>query len=527
MKILLADAVAPECERLLEKAGLQVDNRPGLPLNEKLVAVSDAVGMVVRSATTVDAAMMDAAPNLKVIGRAGSGVDNIDVEAATARGILVMNAPGENTLSAAEHAVSLLLSLCRNIPDASARMRSGEWSKKGLMGVELVDKTIGVIGLGRIGQAVARSVQGLGMRVIGYDPFLPAEVAESLGIELLELDEVWPQVDFVSLHTPLTERTHHLVNAEVLAAMKPGARLVNAARGGLIDENAMLVALDSGHLAGAALDVYEQEPLPSDSPLRTHPKMVLTPHLGASTGEAQEKVAVRIAEQIGAFLKEGAVRNAVNSFSVDGPTATKLEPWLRLATSLGRLHANFLDGSISGIEIECSGDLLELPTTAVTSAVLHGFLEVLMSRNINLVNAVSVAHENGYRIAEVQGTDTVGFAGLLKVTIEADGVKHVVAGSVIGHNKPKLVQVDHFYLETQLKGWMLFSRNLDQPGRLAALAGELAGHGINVANLALGRDADLNKAFNAFQLDQEPSAELRDSLLALDGVEWVCAVDFK
>jgi len=527
MKILLADAVAPDCKRLLEHAGLEVDDRPGLPIDEKLAAVENAVGLVVRSATTVDAAMMEAAPKLRVIGRAGSGVDNIDVEAATARGILVMNAPGENTLSAAEHAVSLLLSLCRNIPDANARMRGGEWSKKGLMGVELVDKTIGVIGLGRIGQAVARSVQGLGMRVIGYDPFLPTEVAESLGIELMELDEIWPQVDFISLHTPLTERTHHLIDADVIASMKPGARVVNAARGGLVDEAAMLAALDSGQLAGAALDVFEQEPLPADSPLRDNPKLILTPHLGASTDEAQEKVAVRIAEQMAAYINDGAVRNAVNSFSVDAPTAAKLEPWIRLATSLGRLHANFLGGPITSVEIECSGELLDLPTAAVTSAVLHGFLEVLMSRNINLVYAASVAHENGYRIAEVQGTDTVGFAGLLKVTVEADGERHVVAGSVIGHSKPKLVQVDHFYLETLLTGWMLFCRNIDQPGRLAALAGELASHGINVANLALGRDPDLHKAFNAFQLDDEPSPELRNALMELDGVEWVCAVDFK
>lgn len=527
MKILLADAVAEECGRILEDAGFVVDNRPGLPSDEKMKAVADAVGLVVRSATTVDASMMDAAPGLKVIGRAGSGVDNIDIQAATERGILVMNAPGENTLSAAEHAVSLLLSLCRNIPAADARMKNGEWNKKGLMGVELADKTIGVIGLGRIGQAVARRMQGCGMKVLGYDPFLPQDVADGLGIELLELDEIWPRIDFLTLHTPLTERTHHLVNAKVLATCKPGLRLVNAARGGLVDEAAMLKSLDAGHLAGAALDVYEQEPLPADSPLRSHPKLVLTPHLGASTDEAQEKVAVRIAEQMSAYLKEGVVRNAVNSFSVDGPTAIKLEPWLRLATSLGRLHANMLQGSISKIEIECAGALLDLPMAAIKSAVLHGFLEVLLSRNINLVNAVSVAHENGYSIAEVQGTDTVGFAGLLKVSLVNNGEKSVVAGSVIGHDKPKLVQVDRFYLETKLKGSMLFIRNLDQPGRLAAITAVIADHGINLANLALGRDVDLDKAFNAIQLDQVASPELRKALLGLDGVEWACAVDFE
>lgn len=526
MKVLLADKVAVECVALLEKGGMTVDNRPGLPHDEKMAAVADAVGLVVRSATTVDAAMMDAAPLLRVIGRAGSGVDNIDVEAATERGILVMNAPGENTLSAAEHAVSLLLSMCRNIPEAQARMRAGEWSKKGLMGVELVDKTVGVIGLGRIGQAVASRLKGFGMRVLGYDPFLPPEVADGLGIELLELEDIWPQVDFVTLHTPLTDRTRHLINAEVLAAMKPGVRIVNAARGGLVDEAAMLESLDANHLAGAALDVYEQEPLPKDSPLRSHAKVICTPHLGASTGEAQGKVAVRIAEQINAYLNEGAVRNAVNSFSVEGPMATRLTPWLRLGESLGRLQAKFLNGPVTEISMECSGDLLDLPKQAVHAAVLHGFLQVLLSRNVNLVNAMSIAKENSYRIVEVQGNDTVGFAGLLKVCVEAGGNKHVLAGSVIGHDKPKLVQVDRFYFETELKDWMLFVRNRDQPGRLAAITRVLAEHELNVANLALGRDEELGMAFNAVQLDHEPNGELSKALLALDGVEWHCAVGF-
>ncbi len=527
MKIFLADAVAPECANILAAAGFAVDDRPGLSNQEKIEAVHDAVGLVVRSATQVDAAMMDAAPQLRVIGRAGSGVDNIDVDAATQRGILVMNAPGENTLSAAEHAVSLLLSLCRNIPAADARLRQQGWSKKGLMGVELVGKTIGILGLGRIGQAVAQRMQGFGMKVVGYDPFLPPEVADKLGIQLLSLEELWPRVDFLSLHTPLTDRTHHLLDADVFAAMKPGARLVNAARGGLIDEASMLEALQTGQLAGAALDVFEQEPLPANSPLCQQPNLILTPHLGASTGEAQEKVAVRIAEQMAAYLHAGEVRNVVNSFSVDGATAARLEPWLRLARSLGQLHASFLEGAATKIEVECAGELLELPTSAVTSAVLEGFLQSLLSRSINQVNAMSVAKECGYRIAEVQGTDTVGFAGLLKVSVEStNGHNRVVAGTVIGHDKPKLVQVDHFYFETQLKAWMLFCRNLDQPGRLAAIAALLANHGINVANLALGRDPDLHKAFNAFQLDQAIPPELTQSLLGVDGVEWACAVDF-
>jgi D-3-phosphoglycerate dehydrogenase / 2-oxoglutarate reductase len=520
MKILLADAVATECADTLQSAGLTVDDRPGLNDADKLAAVADATGMVVRSATTVTAEMMDAAPELKVIGRAGSGVDNIDVAAATERGILVMNTPGENTLSAAEHAMAMLMAMCRKIPAADARLRGEGWSKKGLMGVELIGKTIGVIGMGRIGQAVAKRCRGFGMKILAYDPFLPPEVAENLGVEMAELDEIYPRVDFITLHTPLTDRTRHLLNTETLAQCKKNVRLINCARGGLIDEQALLEALESGHVAGAALDVFEQEPLGADSPLLQHPNLIVTPHLGASTAEAQEKVALRVAEQIAAYLNDGAVRNAVNSFSVDGDTAARLAPWQNLAESIGKLHAELLQNPCNGIEVEVAGDLLDLPSQPITNSVLHGFLAEVLSQNVNAVNAASIAQEHGIKVSETKGTSTDGFTGLLSVRIYSKDEHYTLAGSLFGHERPMLVRVDGFVLESLLKSHMLFCCNEDLPGRLAAISAIISNHGINIANCALGRDANKKLAVDTFQLDEPlPTAALKE-LRALDGVRW-------
>ena len=519
MKIFLADAVAAECGDVLTNAGLTVDNRPGLDADDKLAAVAEATGMVVRSATTVTAEMMDAAPNLKVIGRAGSGVDNIDVTAATERGILVMNTPGENTLSAAEHAMAMLMAMCRKIPAADAQLRDG-WSKKGLMGVELIGKTIGVIGMGRIGQAVAKRCRGFGMKILAYDPYLPPEVAEKLGVEMAELKDIYPRADFLTLHTPLTDRTRHLLNTETLADCKKEVRIINCARGGLIDEAALLEALDSGHVAAAALDVFEQEPLPADSPLLAHPNIIATPHLGASTAEAQEKVAVRVAEQIAAYLNDGAVRNAVNSFSVDGDTAAQLAPWQALAENIGKLHAELLQNPCSGIEVEVAGDLLDLPSQPITNSVLHGFLAEVLSQSVNTVNAASIAQEHGIKVSETRGTNTDGFTGLLTVRIYSKNEHHTLAGSLFGHERPMLVRIDDFVLESLLKSHMLFCCNEDLPGRLAAISAIISNHGINIANCALGRDVNKKLAVDTFQLDDPlPSAALKE-LKALEGVRW-------
>lgn len=520
MKVFLSDQVSTECSRILSNAGLEVDDRPGMSDEDKLAALADAEGLVVRSATKVTEAMLAAAPKLRVIGRAGSGVDNIDVKAATARGVLVMNAPGENTLSAAEHAVAMMMALSRNIPAADARLRAGEWGKKGLMGVELYGKTCGVIGLGRIGREAASRLKGLGMRLLGFDPFLPPEVAESMGIELCDLDVLIPQADFITLHAPLTDRTRHVINADSLAQCKPGVRIVNCARGGLVDDEALLAALDSGRVAGAALDVFEQEPLPVDHPMRVHPNVVLTPHLGASTTEAQEKVAVRIAEQIAAYLTDGSVRNAVNSFSVEASMAARLEPFLRLAESVGRLHARLLHGHFEELQVEIAGDASDLPIEAVASSVLTGFLSPLLSQKVNIVNAEGVAKQHGYKFTVSRTAGDGPYTSLLTVRVKTSKGTRRIGGTVFGRDKAKIVRIDDYYLEMATVGNLLLYQNDDQPGRLAAVTSVLARNGVNISDASLGRDENSGRALSALTLDGELDGAVLEEVRGADGVTW-------
>lgn len=522
-----ADAVAKDCETILTNAGFSVDNRPGLPEEEKLEALAHADALVVRSSTTVTAEMMDAAPRLQVIGRAGSGVDNIDVKAATARGILVMNAPGENTVSAAEHAMAMMMALSRNIPAADAKLRAGDWGKKGLMGVELNNKTLGVIGLGRIGREVVQRAKAFNMRILGFDPFLPPEVAETLGIELGEVAEILPQADFLTLHAPLTDDTHHILNTDTFAQCKPGVRVVNCARGGLMDDEALVVALDNGSVAGAALDVFEVEPLPQDHPLRTHPRVVVTPHLGASTTEAQENVAVRIAEQFDAFLNRGEVRNAVNSFSVDGTMAKRLNPFLKLATAIGDLQARVMKGRFEELTVEVAGEIAEnLPAEPLVSGVLTGFLGTLLSQNVNAVNAQSVAIGQGYRFQQLVGKGTGPYVNLISVLVRSDAGERRISGTVFGKGTPKVTRIDGSYIEFAVEGKLLLCRNDDAPGRLAGITSVLSKYGVNIANCALGRDKEQRRALTALHLDNTPSKEALEAISQVDGVEWLQFLDF-
>ncbi|RKZ12320.1 phosphoglycerate dehydrogenase [bacterium] len=520
MKVLLADAVSAECGRLLEDAGHEVIDRPGQARADLQSTLANCEGLVVRSATTVDAALMDAAPELQVIGRAGSGVDNIDVEAATARGIIVMNAPGENTLSAAEHAWAMLMAISRNVVRGHDSMVQGQWSKKGLMGVELHSKTLGVLGLGRIGREVATRAKAFGMTVLVYDPFLPSGAAEAIGVELCELDAIWPRADFLTVHAPLTDKTHHLVDARALSLCKDGVRVVNCARGGLVDEAALLDALDSGRVAGAALDVFEQEPLPADSPLRSHAGLVLTPHLGASTSEAQDKVAIRIAEQFNDYFARDLVRNAVNMIALEPQVAERLAPWQKLAETIGLVHAEVMDGQFGEVEVSISGEIRELPLRAFTSAVLKGFLSVLLSERINLVNAEAVARSRGFEVREVRGNETDGYSGLLTVRLRSAEAEHVIEGAVFGVNHPKIVRVDDFYVETDARGDVLFVQNDDVPGRLAAVAAVIAKYDVNIADFALGRNRESGQAMNAVHLDNPLGESALQEVRDVQGVHW-------
>lgn len=518
MKILLADAVHADCARLLRAAGFEVDDRPGLSRPEQIEAVADIDGLVVRSATQVDQSLLEAAPNLRVVGRAGSGVDNIDIPSATSSGVLVMNAPGENTLAAAEHAIAMLLALCRNIAPAHRTMREGSWDRKRFMGVELRGKTLGVVGMGRIGRTVAEAARGLGMNVLGYDPFLPPEQAGAIQVELLPLDDLLPLCDLLTLHAPRTERTTHLIDADALALCKKGVRLVNCARGGIVDESALMDAIDSGHVAGAALDVFEQEPLPTNHPLRSHEGILLTPHLGASTVEAQEKVATRIAEQMVGYLHRGVVQNAVNMVSVDGALAERLQPFQQLARSMGALQAELLDGRYEEMAIEVAGEAAELPLAALSAAAIEGLLGGLLSQRVNLVNAPSVAEQQGYRWSQSVSPDTDGYAGLLTVRVRSDGGQHLLSGAVFGHRYPKIVRIDDFFVETSVAGQMLLVENDDTPGQLAAITAVIAESGVNVANLALGRCREQGRALATFRLDSGLPETALAALETLPGV---------
>ncbi len=516
--ILLADALAPECAQVFAEHGIDTVEASADSLAIKVEKLQACTGMIVRSATKVDEAMLDAAPQLKVIGRAGSGVDNIDVAAATSRGVLVMNAPGLNTLSAAEHAFTLLMAAARNIGAADSRMSEGGWGKKGLMGIELHGKTFGVVGLGRIGREVAARGRAFGMKVLGYDPYLPAETAERLGIQLVSLEEMWPKIDALSLHSPLTDETQHLLGKDQLAQCRDGLLVVNAARGGLVDETALLNALDTGRVAAAGFDVFEQEPPAQDHPLRVHPRVVCTPHLGASTTEAQEKVAAGIAHQLVDFLQHGTVNNAVNMPSVDAATAALLLPWQHLASTMGKIHAHSLDGRIESIEIESAGDLGELPLSALVAAALQGMLNRLLSRRVNVVNAQAIAKEQGYPVREVHSEDAAGYQAFLQMHVRTDGGEHLLRGTVFGGTHPRLVQVDSWHVEIEPKGEMLLVINDDSPGRLAEITGLIARHGVNIGNMALGRSRDLGNACCALRLDEPFPDEALKELQTIPGI---------
>ncbi|KAA3609052.1 MAG: phosphoglycerate dehydrogenase [Planctomycetota bacterium] len=525
MKVVLADPVAEECGRLLLDRGFEVEDLQTVPRERLGEALADAHALIVRSATQVDRGLLQLAPDLKVVGRAGSGVDNIDVDAATMQGILVMNAPGENTLSAAEHSLALLLALCRNIAPAYLQMRLGNWERSKFTGVELHGKTLGIVGLGRIGRAVASRARAFDLEVLGHDPFLPPDAAEKLAFPLLPLDTLLPQCDFLSLHVPGTEQTRHLFDWQTFQKCKPGMRLVNCARGGIVDEAAMLRALDEGYLAGAALDVFAQEPLPQDHPLRSHDQVLLTPHLGASTLEAQEKVAVRIARQVGDYLTSGSVQHAVNMPAMEPATASRLRPFQRLGEVLGRLQARMLTGSFREMRIEASGELVDLPLQALSSAVLKGFLGSVLSQPVNLVNATALARDQGFAYTEVRSHEAGDFASLLAVTLIGEEGERYLEGTLFGNQEPRLIRLDEFYVDAEPVGPMLLVVNEDRPGRLAALSSVLANYEINIANLSLGRHRASGRALALFNLDAPLPEGCLETLRAIEGVEKVLALD--
>jgi len=508
-KVLIADAISQRgIDELSRDNELDVAIKTGLGEEELIALIAPFSALIVRSQTRVTADVLNAGAKLRVVGRAGVGVDNVDVETATRRGIVVLNAPGGNTVSTAEHAFSLLLAVARKIPQADANVRSKSWDKKNFEGVELYNKTLGVIGMGRIGSELSRRAIAFGMRVMAYDPYLSATRARTLQVEVVdELDDLLTSADFISLHTPLTAETRHILDAARLGKTKRGVRIINCARGGLIDEAALVQVLQEGHVAGAALDVFEIEPLPADSPLRSAPNLVLTPHLGASTAEAQESVGIEIAQSIRAALLEGTIRNAVNMPNLDAKTLAVIGPHLRFGEKLGRFLSQIAPKRAESLNINYSGKVNETDTTAITRAVLKGFLQIAGGSEVNEVNAPAFAETLGLKVTESRLSAPGDYTDMLELSAVAEGKTVSVGGAFFGAT-PRIVSINSRPVEARPHGVVLVLENTDRPGMVGRIGTLLGEHGVNIATMSLSRNQAGGTALTVLNLDTTPSEEL-------------------
>jgi D-3-phosphoglycerate dehydrogenase len=516
-KVLVADPVSQRgVEELAAGGALEVVVNTGLKEAELIALIPKFSALVVRSQTKVTAAVLDAAKKLKVVGRAGVGVDNVDVDAATRHGVIVMNTPGGNTISTAEHAFSLLMSIARSIPQADASVKAGKWDRKKYEGVELYNKTLGILGMGRIGTELARRAIAFGMRVVAYDPYLSVSRARSLQVELVEdLDTLVPQADFITMHMPLTDETRHMLDARRLALCKKGVRIVNCARGGLIDEAALGEALKSGQVAAAALDVYEVEPPPADFALRALPNIVFTPHLGASTAEAQENVGIEIAQAIRAALLEGEIRNAVNMPSIDAKTAAIVKPYLTLGDKLGRFAAQLAPKRNDRIVITYGGKAIEMPTEAISRAILTGFLKNAGGEEVNSVNVRTMAVTLGLNVEEIRSSEQTDFNEWLHVAVFSGDNKISVGGTFFGaKNDPRIVRVNSRPVEVTPSGVVLLLENKDRPGIVGHIGTLLGKENINIASMSLSRTEQGGSALTLLNLDSLPDAAVLARLTA-------------
>lgn len=501
LRILVCDDLSEEGLALFRPhANISVDVKLKLPLDQLKKEIADADACIVRSGTQITAEVIAAAPKLKVIGRAGVGLDNVDVEAASKRGIVVINTPGGNTVSAAELSFALLIAMARNLPRANESIKKGEWERKKFTGVELNGKTLGVMGLGRIGTEVAKRAQAFGMKVLAYDPYLRAEKALSMGVEVASFDDVLKNADFLTLHMPLTGDNKHLIGEKELAKMKKTARLINCARGGLVDEKALAAALEAGKLAGAALDVFESEP-PKDYSVLKHPNLIATPHLGASTEEAQIAVAVEVAQSIIDYFSGKGTRNAVNIPMMDPEMLERTKPYLRLAEKLGTLVGELLEGQILQVEIQYIGQLAEQETTPVTLSVLKGLLTTILGENVNFVNASVLARERGIRITESKSASDGQYANLIRIGLRTDKKSVRAAGTVFGREDARIVMIDDFNVEVVPDGYVLMISNNDVPGIVGQIGTLLGSNGVNIAGMTLGRDVMGGQARTILKVD--------------------------
>ncbi len=504
-RVLLSDSLAPQgLEVLQRESGLAVDVKTGLKPAELAAIIAPYHGLVIRSATRITAEVIAAADSLKVIGRAGVGVDNVDLDAATRRGIVVMNSPLGNSVTTAEHTISLMMSMARHIPAANAALRAGKWERGKFTGVEVCNKMLGVVGLGNIGRIVADRAIGLKMKVIGFDPILTAEAAAKAGIELVGLEELFRRADFVTVHAPLTDETRGIVGAAAFAMMKKGVRVINCARGGIVDERALLEALNSGKVAGAALDVFEQEPPPPDHPLIHHENVIAVPHLGAATDEAQVQVAVDIAHQIAEFLLAGTIRHAVNIPALSVKELEALAPHLKLAEKLGQLAAQLIDEAPSHVGVAFAGESTHLNPEPIVAAVLKGLLSGFLDQHLNVVNAPFIARERGITITETRSSETTDYRNMLTITVRTAAGAHEVTGAVFGNRALRVVRIDGYRVEAAPEGYFLMLHNRDVPGVVGAVGSMLGRAGINIAGLELGRDRAGGTALSLVEIDGPP-----------------------
>ncbi|HET9639642.1 MAG TPA: phosphoglycerate dehydrogenase [Allosphingosinicella sp.] len=523
-KVLISDSMDPKAAEIFRAKGVEVDERPGLSKEELKAIIGGYDGLAIRSATKVTDDLLAAATNLKVIGRAGIGVDNVDIPAATARGIVVMNTPFGNSITTAEHAIALMFALARDLPAADSSTQAGKWEKNRFMGVELTNKTLGLIGAGNIGSIVADRALGLRMKVVAYDPFLTPERALDLGVEKVELDDLLARADFITLHTPLTEQTRNILSRENLAKTRKGVRIVNCARGGLIDEAALKEALETGHVAGAALDVFVEEPAKA-SPLFGTPGLVATPHLGASTTEAQVNVAIQVAEQMAEFLMRGGVTNALNMPSLSAEEAPRLRPYMALAEKLGSLVGQLSHGSIAGLSIEAEGAAAELNMKPITGAVLAGFMRI-HSDTVNMVNAPFLAKERGLDVREIRHDRETDYHTLLRVSAMTSAGDRPVVGTLFANSAPRLVEIFGIRVEAELEGEMIYIVNEDTPGFIGRLGTLLGEEGVNIGTFSLGRREAGGEAVALVSVDSHIGPELVQRLQALPGVKTVKPLRF-
>ena len=518
-KVLIADSISQRgLDEFAREVALEVTLKTGLNERELIEIIPAFSALVVRSQTRVTANVLDAGAKLRAVGRAGVGVDNVDVETATRRGIVVLNAPGGNTISTAEHAFSLLLCVARKIPQADANIRANNWEKKSFEGVELYNKTLGVIGMGRIGSELSRRAIAFGMRVLAYDPYLSATRARGLQVELVdELDELLTSADFISLHTPLTTETRHILDANRLSKTKRGVRVINCARGGLIDETALTQALRDGHVAGAALDVFETEPLPADSPLRSAPNLVVTPHLGASTAEAQESVGIEIAQSIRAVLLEGTIRNAVNMPNLDARTLAVIGPHLRFGEKLGKFLSQIAPKRAESLNINYSGKVNEVDTTAITRVVLKSFLQNAGGGEINEVNAPAFAETLGLKLSESRLSAPGDYTDMIEVSAAGEGRTVSVGGAFFGAT-PRIVSINSRPVEARPQGVVFVLENTDRPGMVGRIGTLLGKHGVNIATMSLSRNQAGGTALTVLNLDTAPSEDLLNEIRGIEDI---------